>query len=283
MIISRNINRGNEGKFYKEKSSDRENFYNIRRDEGKEGKEKVHFQVAPRQETPPKEADEHHEEKTDQNPFHKFRKIGCLTAVWCLMVMCLASTPEKVLERRQLAVPIAENMVYDFPKLPQGTRINATFAGAFVPPKTSIEDQSRNRRTKTEKDLENYIRVYLRSNKTQKQLTIPKLFAVFPPQYFDTANTTKVPIMFDIGEEGLEELDDEYHGLQLIIESNFTRTSEDMKQEMPLQFVYDIAPINRQIGVIFAAFTLIFLYALIIWEVSVMSCCFIREMFIWSN
>jgi P protein len=233
-------------------------------------KEKVHFQVAPRQETPPKEAEEHQEEKTDQNPFHKFRKIGCLVAVWVLMVMCLTRTPEKVLERRQLAVPIAEQLIYEFPRLPHGTRINATFAGAFEAPKTSIEDKAKNRRTKTEKDLENYIRVYLQSNQTKKQLTIPKLFAVVSPQLFDTTNTTKVPIMFDIGEEGLEELDDDslgIQGLQLVIESNFTRTTEEKKQEMPLQFVYDIAPINRQIGVIFAAFVLIFLYALIIWEV----------------
>jgi P protein len=227
--------------------------------------------VAPRQETPPKETDEHQEEKTDQNPFHKFRKIGCLVAVWVLMVMFLTSTPEKVLERRQLAVPIAEQLIYVFPHLPRGARINATFAGAFVPPKTSIEDKAKNRRAKTEKDLENYIRVYLQSNGTRKQLTIPKLFAVVPPQYFDTTNTTKVPIMFDIGEEGLEELDDDtqgLQGLQLVIESNFTKTPEDKKQEMPLQFVYDDSPINRQIGVIFAAFVLIFLYALIIWEVS---------------
>lgn len=232
--------------------------------------------MAPHQDTPPKETDEHHDENnSNQNPFHRFGKIGCLVAVWCLMVMFLTSTPEKVLERRQLAVPIAEPRIYNFTKLPStGTRINATFAGAFLPSESTVDHQQKKydyitRKSKMEKEKENYIRVYLRSDKSDKALTLPKLFAVVEPKYFDTTNTTKIPIMFDIGEDNFEELEESDAILQLVIESNFTKTPEDQKQEMPLQFVYDIAPINKQLGVIFAAFTLIFLYALIIWEVSI--------------
>lgn len=189
------------------------------------------------------------------------------------MVFSLASTPEKILERRQLAVPIAEPRIYNFTTLPTGTRINATFAGAFLPSESALKryekkvSQKGQRKQKVDRELDNYIRVFLRTNKTFKALTPPKLFAVVPPEAFDTTNTTKVPMMFDIGEDGLIELEDLDEGLQLVIESNFTKTAEEKKQEMPLQFVYDISPINRQIGVIFAAFTLIFLYALIIWEV----------------
>jgi P protein len=188
------------------------------------------------------------------------------------MVMFLTSTPEKVLERRQLAVPIAEPRLYNFTKMPTGTRINATFAGAFLPSESKVDHSQRKleftpRKTKVEKEKENYIRVYLQTHKTKQALTIPKLFAVVEPKFFDTTNTTKIPIMFDIGEEGLEILEETEEILQLVIQSNFTKTEEEKKQEMPLQFVYDNAPINKQIGVIFAAFVLIFLYALIIWEV----------------
>lgn len=189
------------------------------------------------------------------------------------MVSFLTSTPEKVLERRQLAVPIAEPRIYNFTKLPTGTRINATLAGAFLPFESTVDQQQKRQDYTNRKSLkidenekENYIRVYLQTN-TEKLLTQPKIFAVTPPDQFDTSNTTKIPIMFDIGEDNLEFLKDSDEKLQLVIQSNFTKTPESKKQEMPLMFVYDISPINRQIGVIFASFVLIFLYALIIWEV----------------
>lgn len=245
--------------------------FHVHRDEGKE---KVHSQVAPHQDTPPKYEEHHEETSSSQNPFHKFGKVGCLVAVWCLMVMFLTSTPEKVLERRLLAIPIAEPRVYNLTKLPVGgTRINATFAGAFLPSESKVDHQQKKhdyitRKSKLEKEKENYIRVYLRSYKYNEKMTPPKLFAVVEPKYFDTTNTTKIPMMFDIGEDFLEEMKEDDDVLQLVVESNFTKTEEDKKQEMPLQFVYDIAPINKQLGVIFAAFVLIFLYALIIWEVS---------------
>lgn len=189
------------------------------------------------------------------------------------MVYFLASTPEKVLDQKQIAVPIAEPRVYNFPKLPSGTRINATLSGAFLPSEALVESLkrqdyiSRQSAKGDEKEKENYIRVYLRTA-SEKVLTHPKLYAVTPPELFDTTNTTKIPIMFDIGEDNLELIMETNEKLQLIIESNFTKTAEKNKQEMPLMVTWDIAPINRQIGVIFAAFVLIFLYALIIWEVS---------------
>lgn len=239
-------------------------------------KEKVHFQhqvsSGHHQDTPPK--DEHHEENGDQNPFHRFGKIGCLVCVWILMVGFLTSTPEKTLEVRQIAVPIAESRIYNFPELPTGTRINATFAGAFQPLEVVIRSDMkkpdliiRKNQKQDDKEFENYIRVYLQSD-SQKILTQPKVYAVVAPHLFDTTNTTKIPIMFDIGEDNLESLQEDGEMLQLVIQSNFTTTPEKLKQEMPLTLVYDIAPINRQIGVLFAAFVLIFLYALIIWEVS---------------
>lgn len=192
------------------------------------------------------------------------------------MVGFLTSTPEKTLEVRQIAVPIAESRIYNFPELPSGTRINATFAGAFQPLDVVIRSDMkkpdliiRKNQKQDDKEFENYIRVYLQSD-SQKILTQPKVYAVVAPHLFDTMNISKIPIMFDIGEDNLESLQEDGEMLQLVIQSNFTTTPEKLKQEMPLTLVYDIAPINRQIGVLFAAFVLIFLYALIIWEVSFM-------------
>lgn len=194
------------------------------------------------------------------------------------MVMFLTSTPEKVLEKRQLAIPIAEPRIYNFTKLPTGTRINATLSGAFLPSETTLEQQLRRQDLKTdyisrkskkidEKEMENYIRVYLQSD-NGFALTTPKVYAVTKPKNFDTSNTSKIVIMFDIGEDNLYDLQDHKRKLQLVIQSNFTTTPEEEKLEMPLIFTYDIEPINKQLGVIFAAFCLIFLYALIIFEVN---------------
>lgn len=195
------------------------------------------------------------------------------------MVSFLTSTPEKTLERKQLAVPIAEPRIYNFTQLPMGTRINASLAGAFLP-FDSTRDQQMNKKNeftirkpqkKDEHDKENYIRVYLQTveNDENRQLTPPKVYAVTHPSLFDTSNITKVPIMFEIGEENMDIIKENNGLLQLVIESNFTKTPVENKLEMPLMLTYDLSPINRQIGVIFAAFVLIFLYALIIWEVRI--------------
>lgn len=205
-------------------------------------------------------------------------KIGCLVFVWIIMVTFLASTPEKVLEKRQLAVPIAEPRLYNFTKLPRSTRINATLSGAFLPSETTIASLKRqdskqdfiSRKPLKPEEKENYIRVYLQSH-TGNILTSPKIYGVTKPEEFDTSNVTKIVIMFDIGEDNLYALQEENEMLQLVIQSNFTKTPEAKKLEMPLTFSYDSEPINRQLGVIFAAFCLIFLYALIIWEVSTWS------------
>lgn len=197
-------------------------------------------------------------------------------AVWFLTVAILTRTPEKILDPRQLAVPIHEPRIYNFPDIPKGTRINASLVGAFEPPFDGLVEQNllrtdyMHRKSKYDlKDIENYIRVYLQTD-TEKILTPPRIFAVVNPQRFDSANMTRVPIMFDIGEDNMEQLKEDGERIQLVIRSNFTRTLDNLKQEMPLTFIYDISPINKQIGVIFSAFVLIFLYVLIIWEVRLM-------------
>lgn len=193
------------------------------------------------------------------------------------MVFFLSRTPEKKIEKRQLSIPIDDARIYNFPTLPGGTRINVTLEGAFLP---EVLEQHQRRQTllnrrknsedvfEKEKEKDNYLRVYLRTDSSHKQLTQQRIYAVQNPSDFDFSNSTRLQIMFDIGEDNLDLLEMEQEQIQLVIESNFTKTPVDKKQEMPLIFSYDVNPINKQIGVIFAAFVLIFLYALIIWEVS---------------
>lgn len=192
------------------------------------------------------------------------------------MVLFLTRTPEKKIEKRQLTVPIDDARIFNLPEMLTGTRINATLEGAFLP-EVLEQNQRRldliNRRAsggklKIDKDqvIENYLRVYLRTEGL-RALTIPKIYAITAPELFDYVNSTRLSIMFDIGEDNFESINENNERIQLVIESNFTKTPIENKQEMPLILSYDINPINKQIGVIFAAFVLIFLYALIIWEV----------------
>lgn len=199
------------------------------------------------------------------------------------MVFFLTRTPEKKIEKRQLSIPIDDPRIYSFPSLPGGSRINVTLEGAFLP---EVLEQYQRRQTllnrrklsgdsnsmEKEKEKDNYLRIYLRTDTTHRQLTQQRIYAIQNPSDFDFSNSTRLPIMFDIGEDNLELLEEDGEQIQLVIESNFTKTPLDMKQEMPLIFSYDVNPINKQIGVIFAAFVLIFLYALIIWEVSMVKC-----------
>lgn len=197
------------------------------------------------------------------------------------MVLFLTRTPEKKIEKRQLSVPIDDARIYNFPTLPTGTRINATLEGAFLPEvleqNQRRQDLERRRthggklRVEHEKEKVNYLRVYLRTD-SNRALTIPKIYGIAAPELFDHVNSTRLSIMFDIGEDNLEAVEENSERIQLVIESNFTKTAFEDKQEMPLILSYDINPINKQIGVIFAAFVLIFLYALIIWEVCSQIC-----------
>lgn len=63
------------------------------------------------------------------------------------------------------------------------------------------------------------------------------------------------------GEENFEDLKEKHENIRVIIKSNFNAS-------MPVKLGYDRSPINPDIGVILAAFVLMFLYGLIIWEVS---------------
>lgn len=200
-----------------------------------------------------------------ENPFHEFGKVGFLVFIWFLMIAFLTSSPEKKIEKRQLVIPVDEPKVFTFPKLPTGTLVNVTIQAPFLPePKeynrkfSSLNQDNRNK--------DNSLIIFL---KTQdgKILTTNKTFYISKPEEIDIVNATKLDFLFDIGEENLDDLH-EADVIQAVMVSNFSKSNYRDKQEMPIIFSYDFEPLNKNIGVLFAAFVLMLLYALIIWEVS---------------
>lgn len=200
-----------------------------------------------------------------ESPFHEFGKIFFLVFIWFLMIAFLTSTPEKKIEKRQMVVPKDDPKFYNLPQQPNGTLIHLTLQGPFLPDQkeylrkpSSTSEDTRNK--------DNSLVIYLRTI-SEKILSPNKTFYICKPNEIYLVNASTVEFTFDIGEDNLYELNDEV--VQAVIISNFSKASDYDKQEMPITLSVDFAPINKPIGLLFAAFTLILLYALIVWEVRI--------------
>lgn len=199
-------------------------------------------------------------------PFHEFGKVFFLVCIWALMITFLASTNEKKIEKRQLVVPIVGPKLYDLPLKPTGSVVHISLQAPFLPDPMQYTRGRRGRNsTKDNRNKDNSLVIFLRTD-SEKLLTLNKTFYVCKPEEIDKVNTTKVDFAFDMGETYLDEVQDT-DTVQVVFVSNFSKTSEREKTEMPIIFSVDFSPVNKSLGVLFAAFTLILLYALIVWEV----------------
>lgn len=229
--------------------------------------------------SPPRSEDLHHDHHDHdhhhyghhpkvESPFQEFGKTFFLVFIWALMIAFLTSTPEKRIEKRQLVIPKDEPKFYNLPEQPHGTLVTITLQAPFLPdPK---EMRRSNNKSEDTRNKDNSMIIFLRTE-SDKILTPNKTFYVYKPEEMDLVNATKLEFTFDIGEENFDDLHDD-EVVQAVIISNFSKSQDDDKQEMPIVFSVDYKPINKPIGVLFAAFTLILLYALIVWEVSQSDC-----------
>jgi hypothetical protein len=221
-------------------------------------------------ESPPK-FDDHHDEHHSythpkvETPFHEFGKTFFLVCIWLLMIAFLASTPEKKIGKRQLVVGIDEPKFYNLPAQPSNTLIHLTIQAPFLP-NPNVYTRKANNKSIDTRNKDNFLVIYLRTN-SEKNLTPNKTFYIYKPEQFDYVNASRIEINFDIGEDNFDDLQEE-DVIQAVFLTNFTKTLDHEKLEMPITFSVDFQPINKPIGVLFAAFTLILLYALIVWEVS---------------
>lgn len=233
----------------------------------------IHKKTVSIADSPPTSSVDHHDSgqftghhpKFD-SPFHEFGKIFFLVFIWILMTVFLTSTPEKKIERRQLVVPIDEPKFYTLPRLPNGTLMSITIQAPFLPNQREFTSKWKNRSVEDPRQRDNSLTIFLRTD-ADKILTPNKTFYLYKPGDIDFVNATNIEFTFDITEDNLEDLHDD-DIIQAVIVSNFAKSSKDEKQEVPIMFSVDFTPINKQIGVLFATFTLILLYVSIIWEVS---------------
>lgn len=204
-----------------------------------------------------------------ESPFHEFGKVFFLVFIWVLMVWFLTTTPEKRIEKRQLAIPIAEPKYFNLPH-PQGTLVHITLQAPFLPDPKEYPRKASNRSEDT-RNKDNTMIIFLRTT-SEKILTTNKTFYIYKPHEMDTVNASKIEFTFDIGEDNLDDLHEDEQ-LQAVLLSNFSKSPDDEKQETPIIFSVDFSPINKPIGVLFAAFTLILLYAVTIFIFFHISLC----------
>lgn len=219
-------------------------------------------------EEPSSHHQDHHEKhhpKID-SPFNEFGKTFFLVCIWVFIMAFLVSTPEKKIKKRQLVVPIEEAKIYDLPHI-EGTVVHITIQAPFLPdPK---EYTTRRNRTLDKRNKDNFLTIFLKTNIEDRILTPNKTLYVYKPEEIDFVNATKLEMTFDIGAETLEDFE-ENEFVQFVILSNFSKTPPRDKVEIPIMFSHDFRTINKPIGVLFASFTLILLYALIVWEASIL-------------
>lgn len=223
-------------------------------------------------ESPPKFEDNQHHDHFDHHPkvdspFHEFGKVFFLVCIWAFMILFLASTPEKKVAKRQIVLHIDEPKVYSLPAQPTSTLVHITLQAPFLPDPREYTRRASNGSIDS-RNKENTVVIFLRTQgPDSRQLTTNKTFYVHKPEEIDLVNASKLEFTFDMGEDNFDDLE-EQDVVQAVILANFSNSPAHLKQEMPIIFSVDFTPINKPIGVLFAAFTLILLYALIVWEVS---------------
>lgn len=80
-------------------------------------------------------------------------------------------------------------------------------------------------------------------------------------QDLNTNKLVKKLHIFTLNTEERKNMADNNGHIKIMMKSN-------LNVHMPVKLGYDLSPINRELGIIYSAFVLIFLYVLIIWEVG---------------
>ncbi|XP_058125318.1 P protein-like [Anopheles ziemanni] len=216
--------------------------------------------------TPPKHDDLNdtgQNQLDEDHPFRKYSKIICLFITWLLIMAFMVVKDEKLVEPKHLSIAPFKTKAYILPHLPQSSRIKVTLEGTFLSePYNNI--------------TEHYLTVYLQmlsstletnisdpfASSSAKNISEPWFIPIVHPYLFDSAPIVKEQRLFDIADSNYEHLHQANHPslVRLMIRSNIPAS-------MPVAIRYDQSPVNRDVGVIYAAFVLIFLYVLIIWEI----------------
>lgn len=199
-----------------------------------------------------------------ESPFHEFGKTFFLVFIWGVMIAFLAATPEKKLPKRQLVLPINAPKYYNFPEQPSGNLIHVMLQAPFLPDPRMYIKRDKNKAVIDTRNKDNTLVIFLQTI-NGSYVSPNKTYLIHKYDDFDRVSPSKVEFTLELNDEVEIEEDDVF---QAVIVSNFSKSPPEEVKEVPITFSVDFTPINKVVGVLFAAFTLILLYALIVWDVS---------------
>ncbi|XP_055837397.1 P protein isoform X2 [Episyrphus balteatus] len=211
-----------------------------------------------------------HDHKKKKWP--KWTKIIILLIVWGLFTGFLMTTNEKVVERKLLSVPPAQ-IPKDFivSNIPKGLRLGVTLDGAFASAHTTNNLTTSylyvfvqllylgKEELTTSNESTSMLQEELQITHTQNLSEVWKL-PLLDEELFDFAPEVRRSKVFTIDSARFAKIPSEKAALRI-------RMKADANRGIPLQFSYDDTPINKDMGVVYAALVLCGLYIMIIWEV----------------
>ncbi|XP_031621157.1 P protein-like [Contarinia nasturtii] len=196
---------------------------------------------------------------TSQNVF-KMIKIALLTIVWIMFTAILMSRDEKILNVHPLAIPIGQNKSYVLNEMPFESRFAIIVYGAFA-------DESIN--------TTNYMRLYVQLiHDHVKDVGNNHSDLSFIVYHY---NFVKIPIIPNINQIDTTKVVQKSHTFHLNKEIyqqntwNDTVLTLEISTNVPINFpinvAFDPSPIDKSLGIIYAAILILCLYIMIIWEI----------------
>ncbi|XP_058453914.1 P protein isoform X1 [Malaya genurostris] len=207
----------------------------------------------------------HSQSHTHQGKIFGYVKISCLLVTWLIFTGFLMSKNEKELESRQMSVSEGNVRTYILPEAPPYSRVGIYLKGAF------LNDQQHNMTS-------NYVSINLQllyTNSNSSNLSYIQEHEVKHTENVTDAWLVPIPVntemldqqdeitrkyVFDIGTSSHRKV---INGKAMIR----VRMSTNADTDVAFKFTYDPTPIDKEMGVIYAAIVLLGLYVLIIWEI----------------
>lgn len=186
-----------------------------------------------------------------QNKYVSWTKMTVLLIAWVMFTLFLMSENEKVLHYRQLAIPKNNNSkTYILEDTPLHARVGLIFKGSFQ--NEHYDNTSLN-----------YMHYYL-----TLQLSNGSVIKIGEEMKFPVVNITDMDIAKELKRKATIPIHESYH--EKLKDNSSTKLILNLwtnfDASFPVNFAYDPSPLDKDMGIIYAAIVLLGLYIMIIWE-----------------
>lgn len=178
-----------------------------------------------------------------------YSKIAILLAVWAFFTAILIITDEENLPAIPMSVPENRTKIFPIPQTSQISEFELRLAGAFS---TNLHGNTSDRL---------FVYVQVQTDNASDWMNIDQ----WSLPIADNEATNNFPIVqmdhiFYLNSKMAPINSTKYQSIRVAMETN-------INADFPFQFTYNGSPVDKNLGIIYAALILIGLYVLIIWEI----------------